>query len=53
MWSPMSSVGSMEPEGILNAWTTNVLINNARTTAITIASIFSRLKVPLKQSACQ
>ena len=33
----------MEPEGILNAWTTNVRIRRARRTATRIASAYSRM----------
>jgi hypothetical protein len=32
----------MEPEGILNAWTTKVRIKRANMTAITAASAYSR-----------
>jgi len=32
----------MEPEGILNAWTTKALINKANMIAMTSASTFSR-----------
>ena len=32
----------MEPEGILNAWTTKVRIRRARRTATRIASVYSR-----------
>jgi len=37
-WSRIGNVGSMEPEGILNAWTKNVLINKAKIRAIKIDS---------------
>ena len=40
-WSPIKSVSFIDPDGILYAWTTKVLINNAITTAITITSKFS------------
>jgi hypothetical protein len=33
----------MEPDGILNACTTNALMSSARTTAIIIASVYSLL----------
>src|SRR6516162_2555831 len=42
MWSPTSRVGIIEPEGILNAWTTKVRIRRARRTATRIASMYSR-----------
>jgi hypothetical protein len=42
MWSPISKVSFMDPDGILNAWTTNVRMKRARITATTIASMFSR-----------
>src|SRR5579872_3149263 len=38
----MSRLFSMEPVGILNAWTTNVRMNRARMTAMTIDSKYSR-----------
>src|SRR5688572_11459832 len=38
----MSRFGSMEPVGILKAWTTNVLMKSARTTAMTSDSKYSR-----------
>jgi len=34
----MSKVGFMEPEGILKAWTTNVLMNKAKIMAIKMDS---------------
>ena len=38
----MSRLFSIEPVGILNAWTTNVRMNSARMTAMTIDSKYSR-----------
>ena len=38
----MSRFSSIEPVGILNAWTTNVRMNSARITATTIDSKYSR-----------
>ncbi len=38
----MSSVGSIEPDGILYAWTKNVRMKIARTSAMNIASPYSR-----------
>lgn len=38
----MSKVGSIDPEGILNAWTTKVLMKSAKRTAMQIASKYSR-----------
>ena len=38
----MSRFGSIEPVGILNAWTTNVRMNSASTTAMTSDSKYSR-----------
>ena len=38
----MSSVGIIDPEGILKAWTTNERMASASTTAMTIASTYSR-----------
>jgi hypothetical protein len=32
----------MDPDGILNAWTTNVRMNSARMIAMRIASVYSR-----------
>ena len=42
MWSPIWRVGSIEPEGILNAWTTNTRMAKARSIARMIASAYSR-----------
>src|SRR5580704_3920930 len=42
MWSPMSSVGSIEPDGILYACTKNVRMMIASTSAMIIASPYSR-----------
>src|SRR5271156_1826420 len=42
MWSPMSSVGSIEPDGILYACTKNVRMKIASTSAMNIASPYSR-----------
>ena len=39
----MSRLFSIEPVGILNAWTTNVRMNSARITAMTIDSKYSRM----------
>src|SRR6186997_588363 len=41
-WSPISRFGSIEPLGILNAWTTNVRTKNAKITATQIDSKYSR-----------
>ena len=38
----MSRLFSIEPVGILNAWTTKVRMNSARMTAMTIDSKYSR-----------
>src|SRR5213082_1920108 len=38
----MSRFSSIDPVGILNAWTTNVRMNSARMTAMTIDSKYSR-----------
>ena len=38
----MSRLFSIEPVGILKAWTTNVRMNSARMTAMTIDSKYSR-----------
>src|SRR5260370_38871232 len=38
----MSSVGSIEPDGILYAWTKNVRMKTASTSAMIIASPYSR-----------
>ena len=38
----MSRLFSIEPVGILNAWTTQVRTNSARMTAMTIDSKYSR-----------
>src|SRR5512140_992327 len=40
--SPIRSVFSMEPDGIRNAWTTKVRMNNVRTIAKRNASAYSR-----------
>ena len=40
-WSPIKSVSFIEPDGILNAWTINVLMNKARARAIRMASVYS------------
>src|SRR5512138_2679150 len=40
-WSPTSRVGSMEPDGILKAWTTKVRMRNARAREMTMASAYS------------
>src|SRR5215210_1449559 len=42
MWSPISRFFSIEPDGILNAWTTQVRAKVAKTTAISRASRYSR-----------
>src|SRR4051812_42479367 len=42
MWSPISRFFSMEPEGILNACTTQVRAKVAKMTAISRASRYSR-----------
>jgi len=42
MWSPIESVGIIDPEGILNACTTNVRIVNASRIASANASAYSR-----------
>jgi hypothetical protein len=41
-WSPIWRVSSMEPEGILKAWTTKVRMTRARATATRMASVHSR-----------
>jgi len=41
-WSPMSRFGSIDPVGILKAWTMKVLMNSARITAMTMDSKYSR-----------
>ena len=41
-WSPISRLGSIEPVGILKAWTANVRMKSARMTATTIDSRYSR-----------
>ena len=41
-WSPINRLGSIEPVGILNAWTAKVRMNSARITATTIDSRYSR-----------
>ena len=38
----MSRFSSIDPVGILKAWTTNVRMNSARITAMTIDSKYSR-----------
>ncbi len=45
----MSRFGSIEPVGILNAWTTNVRMNSASTTAMTSDSKYSRATDFLKE----
>src|SRR5271156_5469196 len=42
IWSPMSSVGSIDPDGILYAWMKNVRMKIASRSAMTIASPYSR-----------
>src|SRR5271155_1322543 len=42
IWSPMSSVGSIEPDGILYAWMKKVRMKIASRSAMTIASPYSR-----------
>src|ERR1039457_5704705 len=42
IWSPISSVGSIEPDGILYACTKNVRMKIASTSAMNIASPYSR-----------
>src|SRR5437867_9511808 len=42
MWSPIVRVGTIEPEGILKAWTMKVRMNRARMIAMRIASPYSR-----------
>src|SRR6476659_6482592 len=42
MWSPINRVGIIEPEGILNAWTTNTRMAKASSIATTMASAYSR-----------
>ena len=42
MWSPIWSVGSIEPDGILNACTTKVRMTSARSSATPSASAYSR-----------
>src|SRR5687768_6880012 len=41
-WSPINRLFSIDPVGILNAWTTNVRTNSARMTATQIDSKYSR-----------
>src|SRR5882762_605656 len=41
-WSPTSSVGSIDWDGILNAWTINVVPNSARMTVTRSDSMYSR-----------
>ena len=41
-WSPMRRLGSIEPVGILKAWTAKVRMKSARMTATTIDSRYSR-----------
>jgi len=42
-WSPTSSVGIIEPEGILNAWMTKEIMKPAISKAIRIDSMNSRI----------
>src|SRR5256885_16846170 len=42
MWSPIVRVGTMEPGGILKAWTTKVRMKRARMMAMRMASPYSR-----------
>ena len=42
MWSPIWSVGSIDPEGILNACTTKVRMASASSNATPSASAYSR-----------
>ncbi len=41
MWSPTSNVGSIELDGILNAWTMKARINRAISMAMTMGSTYS------------
>jgi len=43
IWSPINKVFFMEPDGILKAWTTKVLIKRASSNAMRIASAYSRI----------